>query len=111
MTGPVAAQYEQGLIIDRDLAWVELFTVLAIAVIVGVRLRSLLAPLAALACAGNRVPDRGPRGGWGAARSGIVLPQEADPVLVVLLLGVTTDYCVFFLAGMRAPARRWRRPA
>ena len=37
VTGPVAAQYEQGLIIDRDLDWVELFTVLAIAVIVGVR--------------------------------------------------------------------------
>jgi hypothetical protein len=29
----VAAQYEQGLIIDRDLGWVELFTVLAIALI------------------------------------------------------------------------------
>ena len=38
---------------------------------------------------------------WGAQRTGIALPQEANPVLVVLLLGVTTDYCVFFLAGMR----------
>ena len=53
VTGPVAAQYEQGLIIDRDLGWVEVFTVLAIALIVGVRFRSLLAPLAALACAGT----------------------------------------------------------
>ena len=39
---------------------------------------------------------------WGAQRTGIALPQEADPVLVVLLLGVTTDYCVFFLSGMRS---------
>jgi RND superfamily putative drug exporter len=102
VTGPVAAQYEQGQIIDRDLPWVELFTVLAIALIVGVRFRSLLAPLAALACAGTAYLIAVRVVGWGAARFGISLPQEADPVLVVLLLGVTTDYCVFFLAGMRS---------
>ena len=39
---------------------------------------------------------------WGAQRTGIAVPQDADPVLIVLLLGVTTDYCVFFLAGMRS---------
>ena len=102
VTGAVAAQYEQGQIIDRDLPWVELFTVLAIALIVGIRFRSLLAPLAALACAGTAYLIAVRVVGWGAARFGIALPQEADPVLVVLLLGVTTDYCVFFLAGMRA---------
>jgi RND superfamily putative drug exporter len=101
VTGPVAAQYEQGLIINRDLEWVELFTVLAIAVIVGVRLRSLLAPLAALLCAGAAYEIAIRVVMWGAQRTGIALPQEADPVLVVLLLGVTTDYCVFFLSGMR----------
>ena len=102
VTGPVAAQYEQGLIIDRDLGWVELFTVLAIALIVGARFRSLLAPLAALACAGTAYELAVRVVAWGAQRTGIALPQEADPVLVVLLLGVTTDYCVFFLAEMRA---------
>ena len=102
VTGPVAAQYEQGLIINRDLIWVELFTVLAIALIVGVRLRSLLAPLAALLCAGASYEIAIRVVMWGAQRTGIALPQEADPVLVVLLLGVTTDYCVFFLSGMRS---------
>jgi putative drug exporter of the RND superfamily len=102
VTGPVAAQYEQGLIIDRDLGWVELFTVLAIALIVGVRFRSLLAPLAALACAGTAYALAVRLVAWGTQRTGIALPQEVDPVLVVLLLGVTTDYCVFFLAEMRA---------
>jgi RND superfamily putative drug exporter len=33
---------------------------------------------------------------------GVTLPPDLDPVLVVLLLGVTTDYTVFFLDGMRA---------
>jgi RND superfamily putative drug exporter len=101
VTGPVAAQYEQGLIINRDLVWVELFTVLAIALIVGIRLRSLLAPLAALLCAAAAYEIAVRVVVWGAQRTGIALPQEADPVLVVLLLGVTTDYCVFFLSGMR----------
>jgi RND superfamily putative drug exporter len=102
VTGPVTAQYEQGLIIGRDLGWVELFTVLAIALIVGVRFRSVAAPLATLACAGTAYMLAVRLVAWGAARAGITLPQDAEPVLVVLLLGVTTDYCVFFLAGMRS---------
>jgi RND superfamily putative drug exporter len=102
VTGPVAAQYEQGLIIGRDLGWVELFTVLAIALIVGVRFRSVIAPLVALACAGAAYVLAVRIVAWGARQAGIALPQDADPVFVVLLLGVTTDYCVFFLAGMRS---------
>jgi putative drug exporter of the RND superfamily len=102
VTGAAAAQYEQGQIINNDLPWVELATVLAIALIVGVRFRSLLAPLATLACAGTAYLIAVRLVAWGAARAGIALPQEAEPVLVVLLLGVTTDYCVFFLAGMRS---------
>ena len=102
VTGPLAAQYEQGQIINRDLGWVELCTVLAIALIVGVRFRSVLAPVAALACAGAAYVLATRIVAWGAQRTGITVPQDADPVLIVLLLGVTTDYCVFFLAGMRS---------
>jgi putative drug exporter of the RND superfamily len=102
VTGPLAAQYEQGQIINRDLGWVELFTVLAIALIVGVRFRSVLAPVATLACAGTAYVLATRIVAWGAQRTGIAVPQDADPVLIVLLLGVTTDYCVFFLAGMRS---------
>lgn len=102
VTGPVAAQYEQSQIIDRDLGWVELFTVLAIALIVGIRFRSVLAPVTALACAGAAYVLAIRIVAWGAQRTGVTVPQDADPVLVVLLLGVTTDYCVFLLAGMRS---------
>jgi RND superfamily putative drug exporter len=102
VTGPVAAQYEQGLIIDRDLVWVEVCTVAAIALIIGLRFRSLMAPLTALACAGTAYVLATRLVAWGTQRAGISLPQDVDPVLVVLLLGVTTDYCVFFLAGMRS---------
>jgi RND superfamily putative drug exporter len=101
ITGPLAAQSAQSSIIASRLPWVELFTVLAIALIVGIRFRSALAPLTALACAGTAYVVAIRIVAWGARRAGVALPEDADPVLVVLLLGVTTDYCVFFLAGMR----------
>ncbi|HEX6525532.1 MAG TPA: MMPL family transporter [Streptosporangiaceae bacterium] len=101
VTGVVPARYSQGLIITRYLGWVELFTVLAIAVIVGARFRSAGAPLVALACAGIAYEVSVRIVAWAAQRAGVSLPPDLEPVLVVLLLGVTTDYSVFFLAGMR----------
>ena len=34
-------------------------------------------------------------------RLDISIPRDAEPVLAVLLLGVVTDYAIFFLHGMR----------
>jgi putative drug exporter of the RND superfamily len=101
VTGPVPAEYAQSQIIQDNLGWVELFTVLAIALIVGLRFRSAGAPLAALACAGTAYVLTVRIVAWGAQRMGVSLPPDIEPVLVVLLLGVTTDYSVFFLDGMR----------
>jgi RND superfamily putative drug exporter len=102
VTGPVPAEYEQSQIIGKDIVWVELFTVLAIALIVGVRFRSVGAPLATLACAATAYVIAIRVVVLLAGRMGVPLPPDLDPVLVVLLLGVTTDYTVFFLDGMRA---------
>ena len=102
VTGPVPAEYDQSQIIGKDILWVELFTVLAIALIVGLRFRSVGAPLATLACAATAYLIAVRIVVWLAARMGVTLPPDLDPVLVVLLLGVTTDYTVFFLDGMRA---------
>ena len=101
VTGPIPAEYAQSQIIQDHLFWVELFTVLAIALILGLRFRSVGAPLAALACAGTAYVLAVRIVAWTAQRTGISLPPDLDPVLVVLLLGVTTDYSVFFLDGMR----------
>ena len=102
VTGPIPAEYAQSQIIAGHVLWVELFTVLAIALILGLRFRSAGAPLAALACAGTAYVLAVRIVAWAAQRMGIVLPPDLDPVLVVLLLGVTTDYAVFYLDGMRA---------
>jgi RND superfamily putative drug exporter len=102
VTGPIPAEYAQSQIIQDHVLWVELGTVLAIALILGLRFRSVGAPLAALACAGTAYVLAVRIVAWTAQRMGISLPPDLDPVLVVLLLGVTTDYAVFFLDGMRA---------
>jgi putative drug exporter of the RND superfamily len=101
LASPIPAEYAQSQIIQDHVFWVELFTVLAIALILGLRFRSAGAPLAALACAGTAYVLAVRIVAWTAQRMGISLPPDLDPVLVVLLLGVTTDYAVFFLDGMR----------
>lgn len=101
VTGPIPARYEQGQIIQRYLPWVEAATVLAIFLIVGWHFRSFGAPLATLVCAGASYLVAVHVVAWIAGRMGVTVPPDLEPVLVVLLLGVTTDYCVFYLSGMR----------
>jgi putative drug exporter of the RND superfamily len=101
VTGPAPAQQAQGAIIQRYLPWVELVTVLAIALIVGLYFRSPGAPLATLLCAAIAYLVAVRLVAWAGQRAGVTLPSDLEPVLVVLLLGVTTDYTVFYLAAMR----------
>ena len=101
VTGVSVARDAQAQIIVAHLPWVELATVAAIAVIVGLQFRSAGAPLATLACAGVAYLVAVRVVAWAGQLAGITVPPDLEPVLVVLLLGVTTDYAVFFLAGMR----------
>jgi uncharacterized membrane protein YdfJ with MMPL/SSD domain len=101
VTGAAPAEDAQGSLILRYLPWVELATVLAIALIVGLHFRSPGAPLATLLCAGVAYLLAVRVVAWIGQRAGSTIPPDLEPVLVVLLLGVTTDYSVFFLAGMR----------
>ena len=101
VTGAGIATYEQGVIISEHLVWVELATVLAIAMIVGFFFLSLGAPVATLACAATAYLLSIRIVAWVLHQAHVTLPPDVEPVLVVLLLGVTTDYSVFFASGMR----------
>lgn len=101
LTGAAPAQTAQSDIVLRYLPWVELATVLAIGLIVGIYFRSVGAPLATLACAVVAYLVATRLDGWAAEHFGFTVPPDLEPVLVVLLLGVTTDYSVFYLSGMR----------
>ena len=99
--GAIPAQIEQGTVIGRELPLVEAVTLAAIAVIVGANFRSVVAPLITLvtAAAGYLLADRAI--GSLAAVVGVAAPAELEPIVVALMLGITTDYSIFFLTGMQ----------
>ena len=101
VTGVGPATYAQGVIISQHLIWVEIATLLAIFMIVGFFFLSPGAPLATLACAGTAYLLAVRIVAWVMQQMHVTLPPDVEPVLVVLLLGVTTDYSVFFMSGMR----------
>jgi len=87
--------------ISSHLRWVEIATVLLIFAIIGLYLRSLLAPLVTLLVAGIAGVLSLRTVAWLGLETGVAVNREVEPIIVVLLLGVVTDYSVFFLAGTR----------
>jgi RND superfamily putative drug exporter len=102
VTGAVPAQIAEGNTIENTLLLLELVTVAAIAVLVGVVFGSPIAPIVPLA--GSAIAYLAARRvlGLGARAFGIQIPSQLAPIMVVLILGVVTDYSVFTLTGMRA---------
>lgn len=92
------AQFEQ---IDGVLALVTIVTVLLIVLIVALTFRSVGAPLVTLFTAGVAYVVATRVLAWASERAGVTAPSEIEPVLVVLLLGLVTDYTVFFLSETR----------
>ena len=110
-TGFIPGSIAQSDLISRNLLWVELATVLFVAVVIGGYLRSLLAPLVTLAAAAVAYVISIGVVAWLARTQGLLLQNQVEPIVVVLLLGVVTDYSVFFLSGMRGRIRRGEDPA
>jgi putative drug exporter of the RND superfamily len=102
VTGSVPARVEQGDIVLSHIDMLEIVTVIAVFLIVALAFRSIVAPIMALAVAGVAILITLHVGGWLAERFGISVPQEAQPLLVALLLGVVTDYVVFYLSAARS---------
>ena len=105
VAGAIPAQIEQGTVIGRELPVVEAVTLATIALIVGLNFRSAVAPLLALltAAAGYLLADRAIGGLAGAL--GVAAPAELEPIVVALMLGIITDYSIFFLTGMQRRLR------
>jgi RND superfamily putative drug exporter len=106
VTGPGPARLAQFEEIEDALLFVELGSILAIALVVGLTYRSLGAPLLTLAAsaiaflvASGTIP-------WVAERLGAGIPQEVEPLVVALTLGIVTDYTIFFLSACRRELAR-----
>jgi RND superfamily putative drug exporter len=101
ITGTVPARVEQGRIVASSLPVLEVVTIAAVLLIVAIAFRSLIAPLLTLAVSGAAILLTLHIAGAAAGRLGIVVPAETQPLLVALLVGVVTDYVVFYLSAMR----------
>lgn len=101
ITGSVPARVEQTRIVLDSVPRLELITVLAVFLIIAIVFRSLVAPLLALAVAGVAILLTLHIGGAVALKLGVPVPQETQPLLVALLLGVVTDYVVFYFSAVR----------
>jgi RND superfamily putative drug exporter len=99
VTGSGPARVAEAEQIRSALPIVEAVTVALIAVIIGLMYRSVGAPLLALAAAGISYLVSVRVVAWVGLQLGISVPQEVEPIIVVLLLGITTDYAIFYLSG------------
>jgi RND superfamily putative drug exporter len=100
-TGAGPARLTQFEVIEDRLPLVEGATVAVIVGIVALYFRSLGAPLVALVVAALAYVLAVRLLAWSGERLGAAVPQEIEPILVVLLLGLVTDYTVFFLSEGR----------
>ncbi len=101
VTGPAPARDQQFREMEDALPIVEAGTVLVILLVVGLTFQAFGAPLLTLfAAAISFLVARGliP---WVGTRLGVEIPQEVEPLVVALTLGIVTDYAVFYLSGMR----------
>ncbi len=101
VTGALPARAAQVDVIAKRLPLVELGTVLLVALAVGLYFRSLVAPFLVLVSialpyvvavhfvsgVGNEI--------------GLPMPKEVEPVMVVLLFGILTDYALLLLSRFR----------
>lgn len=101
VTGSIPARAQQGRLVRDALPTVEIATVLAIVLLVGLSFRSVVAPCVALLTAGVAflVTTRVAASLGGLV--GVSIPAELEPLIVALLLGVVTDYAIFFLSALR----------
>jgi RND superfamily putative drug exporter len=106
VTGFVPAQIAQLDYLDARLRLFEIASVLVIVCVVALAFRSLLAPLVVVGVAVLGYFVYFPLLSSLAAALGFTVPSQLEPVIVALLLGVVTDYCVLLFSAFRDELRR-----
>jgi len=101
VTGIRLVQYDTKVAIDENLGWVTAATTLAIFLVVALTYRSLVAPLIPLASIGLATFLTLRVLGWIASERGMSVPSQIEPIIVVMLFGVGTDYALFLLSRTR----------
>jgi putative drug exporter of the RND superfamily len=100
-TGAEGARIEQYDLLAGRIDWTEGATVALIVLIVGMALRAVLAPLLTVLSAGLAFVISQHLLGWLEANSSLTMPNELQGVAVALMLGIVTDYSVFYFSSAR----------
>ena len=101
VTGITPVQDDTNNAIQANLGLVTVATALAIFLIVAFTYRSPVAPLVPLASIGLATFLTLRILGWVAVNQGVDVPTQVEPIIVVLLFGVGTDYALFLLSRTR----------
>jgi RND superfamily putative drug exporter len=107
-TGAEGARIEQFDLLASRIHWTEAATVLLIVLIVGIALRAVLAPILTVLSAGLAFLISQHLLGWLEANSNLTMPNELQGVAVALMLGIVTDYSVFYFTSAREALREGR---
>ncbi|KRF22943.1 MMPL family transporter [Phycicoccus sp. Soil802] len=101
VTGTVPAQLAQSDILYGHLLLLECATLVVVIGIVALKFRSIVAPLVALvtAAASYFLAVRVTNYAGGFIEGGA--PEELKPLVLALVLGIVTDYAIFYLSSMR----------
>ena len=101
-TGILPAQLHEGTIVEDALPYVEAATILMVALIVGLKFRSFGAPAMTLGTVGIaylmalRATERL------SEATGVAVPDILKPLMVALVLGIVTDYTIFYASTMQS---------
>jgi RND superfamily putative drug exporter len=106
VTGAGPAREAQFHAIEGALPLIEAASIALIAIVMALAFRSIGAPLVTLGAAGIAYAIAIRVLPWLGERSGVAVPREIEPVIIVLLLGLATDYSVFFLSAARRRLRQ-----
>jgi RND superfamily putative drug exporter len=101
VTGTIPAREAEFNEIEHALPKLEIATVALISLVLLIAFRGIGAPLVTLGAATLSYLVSVRALTWASDRLGVQIPQEVQPVLVALLLGLATDYAVFFLSAAR----------
>jgi RND superfamily putative drug exporter len=105
LTGSSAVRQQQMETINDWLPLVVGVTLALIALVVAVVFRSLVAPLVVLGTVAVAYVVDVHAIGAVADATGIAASRDIEPVVSALLIGVVTDYAIFYLFGMRSRLR------
>lgn len=106
VTGAIPARAAQADLITDKLPLIEIMTVVVIAAIVGLALRSPVAPAVTLLTVALAYVVSVRLVAVVGRSIGVSVPPEVEPIMVALLFGVVTDYGLFYMSRFRRRLQR-----